>query len=399
MIRFFAKYCFLLMIFSLSGAIFAAEVVIPEKITPGELFVVRITPAQGVDRVVVIESEPGKVQFMGAVQGTPDIQMRNDTTVEIEPRSDVEQCYELKYLAMGTEGSMGGFSVRDSSGTRKIEVSFVRENETRNYSWFILAGGILLLIIGLKLWRYQKSSPSMMSTKSLFMNYEELEKARKMYFDSHPEGQGATTEKTAEKAIESPETQENKAFPLASSQTEEKQFEPGVSSPKLPASDDRLPVTSPTTDDDDLKTAEDLVITPDSLSTSAMPSEKTHPASAVTGQRTSQRHSFSVEKPPAVSTPSNTLKIELCDESGRIFTGSGESVKVGRRRDNQLVLTGSEISREHVLFFARDGKIWVKALTSSNVTQVDGKDLKSELKIESGATINLGGTNFKVTIL
>jgi hypothetical protein len=41
---------------------------------------------------------------------------------------------------------------------------------------------VVLLVVGVKLWRYQKSAPEMMSTKSLFMNYEELEKARKMYF-------------------------------------------------------------------------------------------------------------------------------------------------------------------------------------------------------------------------
>jgi hypothetical protein len=382
------------MIFSMIGMANAAEVVIPEKITPGQLFVIRITPTHETDSIVVIESEPGKVQFMGAVQGTPDIQMRSDSVVEIEPKSGVEQCYELKYLAMGAEGSSGEFSVRDSSGTRKIAVSFIRENETRNYSWFILAGGILLLIIGLKLWRYQKSSPSMMSTKSLFMNYEELEKARKMYFDGHSENQNPS----AEKSVEQPEIAEKDDAKPTSEKTEERQVPTQASLEPFASSENEQQETLEVSSDGG-KTVEDLVITPDSLSTSAMPSEKTQPASAAKDQRTSQRQSYSEKIAPSASGTSNALTIELCDESGKVVRGSGESVKVGRRRDNQLVLTGSEISREHVMFFFRDGKVWVKPLTNSNITQVGGKDLKSEVKIESGAMLNLGGTNFQVRVL
>jgi hypothetical protein len=215
-----------------------------------------------------------------------------------------------------------------------------------------------------------------------------------MYFDGHSENQNPS----AEKSVEQPEIAEKDDAKPTSEKTEERQVPTQASLEPFASSENEQQETLEVSSDGG-KTVEDLVITPDSLSTSAMPSEKTQPASAAKDQRTSQRQSYSEKIAPSASGTSNALTIELCDESGKVVRGSGESVKVGRRRDNQLVLTGSEISREHVMFFFRDGKVWVKPLTNSNITQVGGKDLKSEVKIESGAMLNLGGTNFQVRVL
>ncbi|MFZ5949589.1 MAG: FHA domain-containing protein [Candidatus Rifleibacteriota bacterium] len=321
---------------------FAASAEIPELVRPGDLFIVRITADPGVDHKISIETEQGKFQFMGAVQGTPDIQMHNDSLIEIEPKSSGgEICYELKFLPLG---STGGFVIiRDSGGEKKIEVKVVRDDSSKNYSWFILAGGIALLLIGLKVWRFQKSAPAMMSTKSLFMNFEELEKARKMYFDD--------------------------------SHNKENQKSDSVASLKEPS----IPV----------------------LETVQPASENSE--TIKDPQRTSQRSVVKTELEERVGslsgkTAANHLKIELTDEGGQRYEAAGEVIKVGRRRDNQLVLTGSEISREHVMFFRNADKVMLKSLTDSNVTQLNGQAVKGDVHIVSGAKLNLGGTVFTVQI-
>lgn len=332
----------------------AAEVQLPFSVKPGELFLIRITPVSGRDEKIVLESEPGKVQFMGAVQGTPDIQMRSDTLVEIESRSGIEQCYELKYLAMGQDGSESFFKITDADGSRQAKISFNKEVAARSYSWLILAGGLILLVVGLKLWRYQKSSPNMMSTKSLFMNYEELEKARKMYFDND-----APVSSTAEPEKNQPAKPEPAPAPESSGAV--------------------------------------AAATPKEANNSDSGSTKKMPADARTSQRSavsSRLSSFSDDAPSA----SNEVRVELTDETGSSRQGQGEIVKVGRRRDNQLVLTGSEVSREHVMFFRKNGQVWIKPLTTSNVTKLDGHDLKAEMQVNQGAELNLGGTVFKVRI-
>jgi len=331
-----------LLFLSSSVKIFAASAEIPEQVTPGDLFVVRITADPGVDRKISIETEQGKFQFMGAVQGTPDIQMRNDSLIEIEPKiSGGEVCYELKFLPLGPTG--GFVTVRDVGGGKKIEVKLVRDDSSKNYSWFILAGGIALLLIGLKVWRFQKSAPAMMSTKSLFMNYEELEKARKMYFDDSHNKENQKAE-SVDNLNEPPDPVKEK-------------FQP--------ASGNHETIKDP--------------------------------------ERTSQRSVVKTELEERVgSLPGKTataqMKIELIDEGGQKFEATGEVIKVGRRRDNQLVLTGSEISREHVMFFKNADKVIIKALTDSNVTQLDGQAVKGETQIASGARLNLGGTVFTVQI-
>lgn len=359
-------------------ALSAAEIVVPQRVQPGELFVIRITPEIDKDKKIVLQNEAGKVQFMGAVQGTPDIQMLSETEVEIETKPGAVNSYELKFLAMGEDGSTSAFTVRDSSGTRVIKLGIIRENQSRNYSWFILAGGLVLLIAGLRLWRYQKSSPTMMSTKSLFMNYEELEKARKMYFD---DSAGTSEAPVAKESVSS--GRDNHATVKTDA----------TPSSELPTSaNDEVVTPEPETG-----TVEDLVITPDSTFEPSTANE-TAPRPGVS-QKTAPRPGISQQRADSEKSASVELCIELCDESGRTTQGKGEVVKVGRRRDNQLILTGSEISREHLMFFRKSGGVWVKPLTTSNVTRLNGAELKAEKPITDGATINMGGTDFKVKII
>lgn len=362
---------------------FAAQIQIPVQVKPGELFVLKISPDKEKDRKILVKSEVGRVQFMGAVQGTPDIQMRSESLVEIEPKPGSEQSYELKYLALSREGETQ-FSIVDGGGQQDLKLSLSKEETSRNYSWFILAGGLALLILGIKLWRYQKSSPSMMSTKSLFMNYEELERARKMYFgeegatgaQNEVPKDSETHDKTAAKPVD--ETTEKESTEI---KAEEKSSQATVKSPSVKTDAMRIP--SEQESEQDL--TEDLVVTPDLAGSDA------------TAQRPSLRTESVVVEAEKQDTREAGFCIEIADESGRKWEASGNSIKVGRRRDNQIILTGSEISREHVVFFIKNGAVFVKALTTSNITKLNGNDLKSEARVETGAKLNMGGTNFVVT--
>jgi hypothetical protein len=430
--------------------LFPADVEVPEKVKPGDLFVIRITTDSKTDKKVLLRSEKGKLQFMGAVQGTPDIQMRSESLVEIEPDSELPQCYELKYLALGKNGETQ-FSIADSSGQKDLKIELSSEKESRNYSWLILAGGLILLIAGIKLWRYQKSSPSMMSTKSLFMNYEELEKARKMYFgDDNKTGEisGATaapeTKESSEIHSKKPEQPEQHVQPeqyvqsektdladktLAAKVTpfEDQNEEPEAIRPEAELSEETvkdMPVYKPEEPESESQDTAQMDVANSTMKLDMQdqkdqqdqqdqqaekPDDKTEETEVVktqkietTSDKTAQRPG--VQPPKAAPTKnkgktalSGTIKIELKADDGRTFSGEGSEVKVGRRRTNQLILTGSEISREHLLFFVKDKKIMVKALTQSNITRLGGKDLQGEAQVAAGAALNLGGTEFHVT--
>lgn len=352
--------------------VYSAQIDVPKQVKPGELFVVKITTEPEKDNKILVKSEPGKVQFMGAVQGSPDIQMRSETLVEIEPTDNKPRCYELKFIALGKTGE-SLFSVADYSGQRDLTIKFFAQEPSRNYSWMILAGGLVLLIFGIKLWRYQKSSLNMMSTKSLFMNYEELEKARKMYF-----GDNENSEETSE-IPENVNTAKSKAF-------------------------DNSVDDKPSTVDSVKKSP----VNENKGSTTQRPSV----AAPVQQQNkddsgsTRQRNSINPEaiKPESATSPAKTetknskkgdLSIVIGEvSSDKTWKAQAKNIKIGRRRDNQIILTGSEISREHVEFFTDNEKIFLKPLSQSNITRLNGKDVKGKIEVYAGATLNLGGTDF-----
>jgi pSer/pThr/pTyr-binding forkhead associated (FHA) protein len=343
-------------ILPLSGMSFAAVFTGPEQVKPGEMFVVTIKTEPDKDTKILLNSESGRVQFMGAVQGTPDIQMRSETLVEIEPKLDNPQTYELKFLALGQSGSTK-FSLADAGGQKNLNVAFVKEQTSRNYSWIILAAGLALLVLGIKVWRYQKSSPNMMSTKSLFLNYEELEKARKMYFDETGQSSAATTEAAKD------------SQPDKEAKESSKDSQPTRTREKIEIVEDSPVVTQPTD----------------------------------SGGQTAQRPGLRPVSPKAgkkvpASKMKAEVKIALTDNEGKTFSATGAVIKVGRRRDNNIILSGSEISRSHVEFFNDNGVLKIRALTQSNITQLKGIDVKGAVAVRSGAKLNLGGTDFIVKV-
>jgi pSer/pThr/pTyr-binding forkhead associated (FHA) protein len=85
------------------------------------------------------------------------------------------------------------------------------------------------------------------------------------------------------------------------------------------------------------------------------------------------------------------------DEKGFPYEAESEIIKIGRRKDCQIVLTASEISREHIEVLMEKGKICVRPLTTSNICRLNGNELKKATPVKPGDKLNMGGTEFLVT--
>jgi pSer/pThr/pTyr-binding forkhead associated (FHA) protein len=66
-------------------------------------------------------------------------------------------------------------------------------------------------------------------------------------------------------------------------------------------------------------------------------------------------------------------------------------VKVGRAKDNDIVLTDSSVSRYHCeFFFDEDGNVFVTDINSSNGTFVNGKRISGSVKLDRNDIVKPG---------
>ena len=441
------------------GAISAAELKLPQVIRPGDLFVVNLVPDQQADRQLRFKIDTKQLQFMGAQQGTPDIQIKGDAEFEIKPESgNLAARYDLLFQSLSSGSAV--INYQDSRGEHNLTVVFTPLDASRGYSWLILTIGIVLLIVGIKLWRYQKSSPAMMSTKSLFMNYEVLEKARKMYFPEEPSdaAKAAPNPAAPNSASETPpvsaapqstaaaepprsssgsstsKQQAVKPVNVASrlaqfiDDDEEPAPNPAKSPPQAtsPVADKTLPAASAAPAADSAQPAapvepvvESSLSAPPAAGESTVPVTPAVPAETEPADSDKTRPSQKSVKAPVADVPKpkmgmpqvegilrqdtgqrvvrNKMVFAFEDEKGHPYEAESEVIKIGRRKDCQIVLTASEISREHVEVLMEKGKICVKPLTTSNICRLNGNELKKATPIKPGDKLNMGGTEFLIT--
>ena len=78
---------------------------------------------------------------------------------------------------------------------------------------------------------------------------------------------------------------------------------------------------------------------------------------------------------------------------------SMEKVKIGRKMGScNIVLPDKTVSGEHCEVYVRNGKIYIRDLGSSNGTYVDGRKIVSETELQTGSTLKLGKTEYRVMI-
>jgi len=389
----------------------------PTQSEPGSLFVLSVAVSPGSGAVSRLTFEQAKVQYMGLVQPTPEVQQRGDAMLEILPESGKTGSYQIKFLPF-PNASAAEFVLVSGSGSWKMNVAFVASVEEKKYHWHVLAGGVLLLVLAFIFWRYQKKHPGLMSTRSLFLNFEELQKAREEYFPKAGSGNAsadgdtvpAMTPVTPETGIPERTGQKNETGTLAGC------VPVHVSSPMNSAPENRtIEMTVPTED----STVQQMQ--------TVRPSSGEKPSLDQTGtMQEVGRFAVDSDEPvvPVVSvgmTPSNqglsgktiartdlsgrktaiaepVLHIRLLDPTGREFEGRGQEILIGRANDCNILMTAAEVSRKHLLIKREEGKIVAIPQTTSNLTEVNGSRINSAVSICSGDTITLGGTKFTVEI-
>lgn len=332
----------------------AAQLFIPAVIKANDLFVVSLTTDTGADKLINLKFDSARLQFMGAVQGTPDIQIKSDTEIEIKPeKGKLAAEYDLRFIALATGSTV--ITIVDARGAQIVELTTVAAGSEKGFSWLILVAGAILLIIGLKIWKYQKSAPEMMSTKSLFMNYEELENARRQYLPP---------DELPEQAAKEPAKETVKDAPAAS---------------PLPTGDETKPAKAAS------QTQKHPAVKREAVKVeSENPKPEALYESAPRKTRSQKR----------VALQNFVIAIESPD--GRLYEAEGEVIKIGRRKECQIAISASEISREHVEVTASKGQILVRPLTESNVTRLNDRTLKGAQVMRAGDTLNLGGTSYVV---
>lgn len=409
------------LIFALGAvAVNAAELKLPESVKAGDLFVISLLPASN-DKQVNLKFNSSELQFMGAVQGTPDIQINSDGEITIRPEGgSFAAVYELKFLSLISSGS-SNIAMTDAAGSRPVALNVSVPEVERTYSWLILAAAVVLLVAGLKIWRYQKSAPAMMSTKSLFMSYEELEKARKMYFPDEPVSSPPVSSEPANaSSVDMVNAAVSNAKPSAGKATLKEMPAAGPSEQSKEhlkkrlamvfSSDQHAPVVvdKPVQPAAPERPAEPKVAEVEKEPVKPSPAVEEKPTAPVSAQpvagaldSTGQRPGIVKAPPPAgglkIVPAAEKMVFAIEDSSGRPYEATGPLIKIGRRKENQICLTASEISREHVEVTIDQGRVFVRALTESNVTRLNDRTVKEKMQVKPGDKLNMGGTDFIVT--
>jgi len=357
----------------------------PAQSEPGSLFVLDVSVPPVPGSLSRLTFEQAKVQYMGLVLPTPEVQQRDDTMLEILPETGKSGSFQIKFLPF-PNASAAEFVLVSGSESRKMTVAFVAVGEEKRDHWHILVGGILLLALAFIFWRYQKKHPGLMSTRSLFLNFEELQKAREQYFPKPSSGSQSPAGSDTAPAIVpvAVEVVTPSSAPDGSRQTNEAGMPEG-SVPESRTVEMNVPGANRTliSDTPAVKVAPIAVATPHQDSPGDS-SGKTVVRAGLSGK--------------SLASAEPLLHLKLRDGTGREFEARGSEILIGRTNECNILMTAAEVSRKHLLVKREAGKIVAIPQTTSNLTEVNGSRINSAVSINSGDTITLGGTKFTVEL-
>lgn len=373
-------WCFCLSL-SMGFPLGAADLRLPAEGGATGLFVaeVQLTPTD--DQAVRVLFEPAQLQYAGAVIPHPDVQLVRDGMVELATGS-TPRTFSLKFLFLPPH-ERSVLTFQGKGEPVRVPVSLAPPEQKKSYHLHILGVALLLLVTGFFLWKYQSRKVDLMSTRSLFLNYEELEKLRREHFgDSAP---GPEKAEQGEKAV-------HEVLPLEPKPPEPDPVKEGGSLPSVeiipPEEKKAMPDRSSAENPPEEKGANSDAVCP-GVSVSRQPSEADTKVDEISTQQ------VAVVSPEQLLRP---LTIILTDVRGQSFSGEGVEVLIGRKKDCQLVLTASEVSRNHVCIRRRGLGFEVVPLSSTNLTRVNETEVKTPLPLASGDKLNLGGSVFLVEI-
>lgn len=100
-----------------------------------------------------------------------------------------------------------------------------------------------------------------------------------------------------------------------------------------------------------------------------------------------------------MDTQSLELVVTLGPVRGRRFTVPAAGLRLGRSSSCEIAIPDPALSRNHCLFEAREGSVWVTDLASANGTAVNGVELGPEsFKLNVGDVISVGESELMVAV-
>jgi FHA domain len=111
--------------------------------------------------------------------------------------------------------------------------------------------------------------------------------------------------------------------------------------------------------------------------------EITHEAATLIGARQARRVSIVASAGPA---------------KGRTFAIDARGASIGRLPENVVYVPDERLSREHARIDFRDGGFWLADMGSRNGTALNGALLTEPRELQSGDTIEVGGSMLVVSI-
>jgi len=90
------------------------------------------------------------------------------------------------------------------------------------------------------------------------------------------------------------------------------------------------------------------------------------------------------------------LRVQVGSAIGRTYTMSGDTLRIGRSPDNDLVLDDVQVSRYHARLLRQDDVLIVEDAGSTNGTLVNGRRISQPHVLQPTETIAIGGTVFSV---
>ncbi len=162
----------------------AAELRVPTEGNESGLYTVEVLLTASDSLSAEIQYDVNKLQYAGATPPDPDIQLRSDGLVEISARSG-ERRYRLKFLMLPQQDD-ALLTFRHGSLEQRAVIQRRATAVAGGYHLHLLGFALFLLVFGVYLWKYQSRQIDLMSTRSLFYTYEELERLRRKHETAKP---------------------------------------------------------------------------------------------------------------------------------------------------------------------------------------------------------------------
>lgn len=92
------------------------------------------------------------------------------------------------------------------------------------------------------------------------------------------------------------------------------------------------------------------------------------------------------------------MAFELRDSTGYSFLISGDVVRVGRSKDNTVVLNDAAVSRYHLNFYVKNNELLVEDAGSQNGYSVNGQMTKGSARLAPGDKVGIGSKEYLVQV-